>query len=129
MTAISVDPRLRDRRAAVAREAGRRRLRRLVIGAAIVGLLVGAYGLVRSPLLDVDPVEGLTGCGEPGDPDLRRILGGVGGRDDAVLHLDGDVAEFGDGLGYFLDLEIAEELHDFAGDFLAQGHEEDGHLL
>ena len=39
--------------------------------------------------------------------------------EDAVLHLDGDVFEFGDGLGDFLNLEIAEEFHHFACDFLA----------
>jgi len=52
-----IDPRIRDRRIEVIREAGRRRLRvTLVIASAIV--VVGlAYLTVRSPLLDVDHIQ------------------------------------------------------------------------
>jgi cell division protein FtsQ len=52
-----IDPRIRDRRIEVIREAGRRRLRiTLVIASAIV--VVGlAYLTVRSPLLDIDHVH------------------------------------------------------------------------
>lgn len=57
MTAVSVDPRLRARRVAVQREAGRRRLRRLLVVLGLTALVVAAYGIARSPLLDVDDVS------------------------------------------------------------------------
>ena len=52
-----VDPRLRARRIEVRRREGRRRLRRLLIALAVTVLCAGAWGLSRSPLLDVDHIE------------------------------------------------------------------------
>lgn len=49
-----MDPRIAERRISVTRAAGRRRLRRLLVGLAIVGALGGALGALFSPLLDVD---------------------------------------------------------------------------
>jgi cell division protein FtsQ len=51
-----MDPRIRARRVEVARAAGRRRLRRLGIAAALTLAVLAATGLVLSPLLDVDHV-------------------------------------------------------------------------
>jgi cell division protein FtsQ len=56
MTAVSVDPRLRARRVAVAREAGRKRLKRLVAVASVMLVVLLAYVVARSPVLDVDEV-------------------------------------------------------------------------
>jgi cell division protein FtsQ len=53
----SVDPRIRQRRIAVRRSAGRRRLRRLLVLGAIVVLLAGLVALTRSPLLAVRHVR------------------------------------------------------------------------
>jgi cell division protein FtsQ len=55
--AIRVDPRLRARRIAVRRAEGRRRLRFLLLAAGLVGLVAGAWGITRSPLLDLDRVR------------------------------------------------------------------------
>lgn len=52
-----MDPRIRERRVAVARDQGRRRLRVLLCAAGVVIAVVSAYGLTRSPLLDVDRIQ------------------------------------------------------------------------
>jgi hypothetical protein len=52
-----VDPRLRARRIEVRREEGRRRLRRLVVLAVVTLVCLVAWGLSRSPLLDLDHLE------------------------------------------------------------------------
>ncbi|HEX7094581.1 MAG TPA: FtsQ-type POTRA domain-containing protein [Acidimicrobiales bacterium] len=49
-----MDPRMRARRVAVRRDEGRRRLRRLLVMAAVAGVAAAGYLLTRSPLLDVD---------------------------------------------------------------------------
>jgi cell division protein FtsQ len=51
-----VEPKLQARRIEVARDQGRRRLRYLVLLATVVVLIVGAYALAQSPVLDVDQV-------------------------------------------------------------------------
>ncbi|MGI8794893.1 MAG: cell division protein FtsQ/DivIB, partial [Acidimicrobiales bacterium] len=78
-------PRIRERRVAVRREAGRRRLR-LVIGLAAVAASVGAsWGLTRSPLLDVDTIE-VTGAIHTDPQVLLRAAGVHQGR--AMVDLD-----------------------------------------
>lgn len=54
--APSIDPRFRERRIAVARDAGRRRLHRLLALGAVSALVLASVGALRSPLLDVDRV-------------------------------------------------------------------------
>ncbi len=55
--AIGIDPRLRARRVAVRRAEGRRRLRVLLSIVGIVVVTVAAWGVTRSPLLDLDHVR------------------------------------------------------------------------
>lgn len=59
-----IDPRLQARRIEVSRDRGRRRLRRLLVVLAVLALAGGAFGVTRSPLLDVDHVgfEGASGA-------------------------------------------------------------------
>jgi cell division protein FtsQ len=52
-----VEPKLRARRIEVARDQGRRRLRRAVAVLAVVAVVAIGFGLTQSPLLDVDQVE------------------------------------------------------------------------
>ncbi|MFV1992051.1 MAG: cell division protein FtsQ/DivIB [Acidimicrobiales bacterium] len=57
MTTATMDPRIRARRIGVARDAGRRRLNRLVWLVGLVAILASAWMVTRSPLLDVDRVN------------------------------------------------------------------------
>ncbi|MBK5223152.1 MAG: FtsQ-type POTRA domain-containing protein [Acidimicrobiia bacterium] len=52
-----IDDRLRARRIEVRRVEGRRRLRRLVVAIGITVVALVAWGVTRSPLLDVDHIE------------------------------------------------------------------------
>lgn len=52
-----IDPRLRARRIEVARDRGRRRLRRIMMGVVLSVVIVAGYGVTRSALLDVDRIE------------------------------------------------------------------------
>ncbi len=53
---LRMDPRIRERRVAVKRDEGRRRLRLLVGAGVLVTAVATAYGVTRSPLTDVDQV-------------------------------------------------------------------------
>lgn len=52
-----IDPRIRARRVEVQRDEGRRRLRRLLTVVIVLGVVAGAWGITRTPLLDVDHVR------------------------------------------------------------------------
>lgn len=54
---LRMDPRIRDRRVAVLRDAGRRRLRLVLAGLGVVGAVALAFALTRSPVFDVDEVR------------------------------------------------------------------------
>ena len=53
----SIHPRIRERRVAVTKEAGRKRLKLVAAAGGLVASVVGAWALTRSPLLDVDEVR------------------------------------------------------------------------
>jgi cell division protein FtsQ len=61
-----IDPRIRERRIAVQRDQGRRRLRKLAVTLVAVALLAGGWAITRTPLLDVDHVR-VTGAVRTGD--------------------------------------------------------------
>lgn len=97
MTATArIDPRFRDRRVAVIRTQGRRRLRVLVASLIVIGVVVGTWLLVTSPLLAIDRIDvvGTTAVSEEdvlgaagvdiGDPVLLVDRGAVERRIEAV---------------------------------------------
>lgn len=90
MTSIAIDPRLRDRRIAVRRAQGRRRLRRIVIVATLVAAAGVSWLVVRSPLLDVDRVaiHGLDRVSLGAAEDALGVGPGA-----AMMDVDADAAE------------------------------------
>ena len=88
--AVAIDPRLRARRTAVLRAEGRRRLRILILALAVMGGLVGAWAVSRSPLLDVDRVT-ISGV-DAADAALVRRAAGVA-EGEPLLGLDSTAIE------------------------------------
>jgi cell division protein FtsQ len=84
-SAVVVDPRMRSRRIEVQRDAGRRRLRRVVAVVGTLTALAAAYAVTRSPLLDVDHVR--ASGGEHTDAAAVALTSGVG-RGAAMVSLD-----------------------------------------
>ena len=80
-----VDPRIRERRIAVQRALGRRRLRILLVIASVIVATGLAFLVVNSPLLDVDRVQ-VEGAVRVGAADIRRAAGVHHG--DALLFVD-----------------------------------------
>ncbi len=75
MTATArIDPRLRARRVAVIRGQGRRRLRILLGAMTLVVLVVAAWLVVQSPLLDVERIA-VHGTQDVTEPDVRAAAG------------------------------------------------------
>jgi len=86
----SVDPRIRERRIAVARAQGRRRLRWLATGLALTILLAVGWLVTHSPLLDVDRVR-VTATQHVAADEVRRASGVH--RGEPLLFLDLGAAE------------------------------------
>lgn len=84
-TKPDLDPRLRARRIEVRRREGRRRLRRLVALLVLTIVCAGAWGISRSPLLDVDHVE-VSGT-RRADPEQIVAVSGIG-LGDPLIDLD-----------------------------------------
>ena len=84
-----IDPRLRQRRIAVRRAEGRRRLRILLIALAVAATIAGAYGVTRSSLLDLDQVR-VTGAIGPQVDEVTAATGLELGA--PLLDLDLDAA-------------------------------------
>lgn len=57
MSTVAVDPRIRARRVEVARDAGRRRLHRVAVAGALLGLAAVALAVTFSPVLDIEQVS------------------------------------------------------------------------
>lgn len=71
---LGVDPRIAERRASVEGERRRRRRRRLLVVVVVVGLVVGAWLVTRSGLLDVERTE-VTGSVHQSDDDVIAASG------------------------------------------------------
>jgi cell division protein FtsQ len=72
---VVVDPRMRSRRIEVQRDAGRRRLRRVVALVGTLTALAAAYAVTQSPLLDVDHVR--VAGGEHTDEAAVAVTSGI----------------------------------------------------
>ena len=57
MNAVAVDPRIRARRVSVARDAGRRRLRVVLLAVAVLAVAGAVLAVTWTPLLDVERIE------------------------------------------------------------------------
>lgn len=74
MTTAIIDPRIRARRIAVARNAGRQRLRRMSYLVALLLSIAVAWALTRTALLDVDRVD-VRGAEHSGVQAVRLVSG------------------------------------------------------
>ncbi len=70
MASVPIDPRIRERRIEVIREAGRRRLRVTLFVASAIIVIGLAYLTIRSPLLDLDHVR-VTGAQRESASDVQ----------------------------------------------------------
>jgi cell division protein FtsQ len=84
-----IDPRLQERRIAVKRDEGRRRLRFIVTSLVVVALAAAAAGATRSKLLDVDILE-VTGAAHVA-PDTVLHAAGLA-RGDLMIDVDAGAA-------------------------------------
>jgi cell division protein FtsQ len=103
-----IDPRVRARRVAVSREAGRRRLRRILWAFGAFALAGAATGAVLSPLLDVNQIAvvGVDGA----HADEVRAAAGVD-RGEALLLVDtGAVVVRIEALPWVADARVARKL-------------------
>src|SRR5437763_7029524 len=71
---LPIDPRIKERRIAVQRDEGRRRLRVLVTGVAVACLAGGAVAATHSAALDVDHVA-VAGAAQTPRADILRTTG------------------------------------------------------
>ena len=95
MDTVVVDPRFRARRIAVRRQAGRRRLKRLLVLVAVAVVALTAVIVLRSPVLDVDLVR--VGGAELTTPEAVREAAGIGvGSPLLLTDLDGAEAAIED---------------------------------
>lgn len=90
MSTITVDPRIRARRVAVARDAGRRRLHRLAVVGGVLGLAAAGLAMTWSPVVDVEDLS-VVGEGHTSAEAITEAAGvGVG---DSLVWLDTGRAE------------------------------------
>ncbi len=103
-----IDPRVRARRVAVTREAGRRRLRRLLWALGALGFAAVAAGAVVSPLLDLNQIA-VTGVGGAHADEVRAAAGVDAGA--ALLLLDtGAVTARVEALPWVDEVNVARQL-------------------
>jgi cell division protein FtsQ len=102
-----IDPRIRARRVQVTREAGRRRLRRILIALALVAVAAAALGIVVSPLVDVDRVAVVGG----GDRAAEiRAAAAVHAGAPLLLVDTGAVEDRVEGLSWIADARVSRDL-------------------
>lgn len=106
--AVAVDPRFRARRIAVRKEAGRRRLKRLLVLVAVAAVALAGVLVLRSPVLDVDEVTVAGAAHTPADE--IRAAAGIGTGDPVLLaDLDGAEAAV-ESLPWVAEAEVTRDL-------------------
>ena len=107
---VVVDPRFRQRRIAVRRQAGRRRLKRLGVLVAVAALALATAIVLRSPVLDVDAVA-VDGARNISAETIQEVTGiGVGSP---LLLADLEAAEVAlEALPWVADAQVSRDLPD-----------------
>ncbi len=85
---VVVDPRFRARRIAVRKDAGRRRLKRLLVLIAVALVALATVIVLRSPILDVDTIE-VRGASTLDPQEIRELTGIHRGQPLLLADLDG----------------------------------------
>lgn len=105
---VIVDRRFRERRIAVQRDEGRRRLRGLLVIAAIALVAVAALGAIESPLLDVDRIS--VSGGVQTTPEAIIAASGIGTGDPTALVDTGAAAAAIEALPWVRTAEVSSSL-------------------
>jgi cell division protein FtsQ len=90
MSTVAVDPRIRARRASVARDAGRRRLRRLLALVALLGVVLLGLAATWTPALDIERID-VRGAAHTSSDAVTEAAGVAPG--DPLAWFDVDAAE------------------------------------
>jgi cell division protein FtsQ len=104
----AVDPRFRARRIAVRKEAGRRRLRRLLVLVAVALVAIAAVLVVRSPVLDVDEISVVGAAHTPADE--IRVASGIDAGDPVLLADLGAARAAIESLPWVAEAEVTRDL-------------------
>lgn len=105
---VAMDARLRDRRVAVIRAEGRKRLHRLFAALGVLACAALAAGAVLSPILDVDRIA-VRGA-PAGTEDAIRDAAGIDHGEPLLLVNTADVAARIEGLRWIADARVEREL-------------------
>lgn len=106
--AAGVDPRFRARRIAVRKDAGRKRLKRLLVLVGVAAAALAAVIVLRSPVLDVDEVV-VTGTTRL-DPEAVRAAAGIDPGTPLLLVDLGAAAEGVESMPWVADAEVTRDL-------------------
>lgn len=106
--AAGVDPRFRARRIAVRKDAGRKRLKRLLLLVGVAAVALAAVVVLRSPVLDVDEVA-VTGTSRL-DPATVRSQAGIDRGAPLLLTDLGAAAERIESMPWVAEAEVTRDL-------------------
>lgn len=106
--ASGVDPRFRERRIAVRKDAGRKRLKRLLVLVAVAAFALAAVIVLRSPVLDVDEVA-VAGTAHLDPADVRATAGIDRGDPLLLADLDDAAADL-ESLPWVAEAEVTRDL-------------------
>lgn len=105
---VTVDPRFRARRIAVRRDAGRRRLKRLLVLVALAAVALTSVVVLRSPVLDVDEIA-VTGTAHVDAASVASATG-IGTGEPLLLADLGAAASAVEALPWVAEARVTREL-------------------